>query len=201
MAAVRRPSRSRRRRTDRGSTRRLAGVVLAVSLALLLLTSVLSASAFTTFDVDRVVSVGASGDSSALVAVDPADEVSLACSEPLVAVTNNLNDRATIEVRILEDRDGEVFLDRAGESRDRVSFDLDSGERRTVYVTGVRGPPHDEVEFEITAESADVHVAFSERVPKVPGNEDGDDDGNEDGGDGDGNRGDDDCRETERGDE
>lgn len=157
----------------------LGFVILAVSLGT-------ATGAFTTTDVNRPADIRLGSGDAALVGLDVADEVSVACSERLVTVTNNFDHEVGFTVTVDEHRDGGLFLsgDVPGSS---VSFTLTPGASQDVYVTHVRGPIGDDVAFEVSATAAATDVTLSRTVPKVPGNEHEDD--------GDGNNGEAGCNE------
>ena len=169
----------------------LAAVLLAASIAT-------STGAFSTANLSRPSSIQLGADGDALVGVDATSQVSVACAERLVTVTNNFDSTADVVVAISEDRDGELSLTESRHGEASVSFELTPGDSETVYVTKVRGPIWDDVEFDVAVTTTDTEVSLSKRVPKVPGNEDEDDDDGNWGGDG---CGDDEGEEDEEGDD
>ena len=150
----------------------LSRLLLALGVVAFLATAGLSTGAFTTADVERIAGVRIGGTGSTLVSLDVADEVSVACSQELVTVTNNFDSHAEFVVSIPEDRDGVPAASEDADGEDPLRFTLAPGESRTVYVTDVQGPVQDDLEFTVTASTDDTSVTLTEHVDKVPGNHD-----------------------------
>ncbi|WP_435184993.1 hypothetical protein [Halobellus sp. EA9] len=157
----------------------LAVAVVLVAFALLAVPS----GGFGVIDEVRDARVGVAAPDRAVVSIEPAAEVPVRCSAPLVTVRNNGAQSATVTVRLTESGGGSLLAPNGADRGTEYVFDLDSGDSRTVSVVGVRSGA-DAVDVTVTAElDGGLVVTASERVPTYV---------DESGGDGDGDDGDDD---------
>lgn len=148
--------RKRRRGSNGGAllSHRLALVVLA---AFFLLGILLPTGAFSLVDASRIGSVGVAGDSSAELGMDVSSCVGSNSVDPLVTITDNLEESVDVTVSLVDTGEGTLLV--GGQSGDSVTFPLGVGASETVEMDAASGGPFPRpFEFTIEAVGSDTTV-------------------------------------------
>lgn len=150
-----------RRKRQRGKpgvavqTRRLALLALATFFLIGIL---LPTGAFSLVDASRIGSIGVAGDSNADLGLDVFTCVERNTVDPLVTVTNNLEESVDVTVSLVDGSVGTLFV--GGQSGTSVTFTLGVGSSDTVDIEASAGGPYPRsFDFTIDAVGADTSVS------------------------------------------
>lgn len=151
------PNRRNRTRGSRGGallSRRVALVVLATFFLLGIL---LPTGAFSLVDASRIGSVGVAGDSNAELGLSVYGCIEKNTVNPLVAVSNNLEENVDVTVSLVDPSIGTLSIN--GQSGDTVTFNIQVGGSKTVDIEASAGGPYPKsFDFTIEALGTDTSV-------------------------------------------
>lgn len=151
-------SRRKRQRGKSGvavQTRRLALLALAMFFLIGIL---LPTGAFSLVDASRIGSIGVAGDSNADLGLGVFSCIEKNTVDPLVTVTNNLEETVDVTVSLVDGGMGTLFA--SGQSGDSVTFSLGVGNSDTVDMEATAGGPYPKsFDFTIDAAGADTSVS------------------------------------------
>lgn len=150
-----------RRRRQRGNlglsgpNRRAALIALVTALLVGLL---LSTGAFSLVDASRIGSIGVANDGAAELGLSVFGCVEKKTVDPLVTVSNNLEEQVDVTVSLVDGSVGTLYV--GGQSGNSVTFSLGVGNSETVDIEASAGGPYPKsFDFTINAVGTDTSIS------------------------------------------
>lgn len=152
------PPRRKRQRGSPGGAGRRRRVALVALATFFLIGVLLPTGAFSLVDAARIGSVGVASDGNAELGMFVYTCVEKNSQDPLITVTNNLEEAVDVTVSLVDTSIGTLYVN--GQSGNSVTFPLNVGDNDTVDIqSSVGGPYPKSFDFTIDAMGADTSVS------------------------------------------
>lgn len=152
------PSRRKRQRASPGGAGRRRRIALVGLVTFFLIGVLLPTGAFSLVDAARIGSVGVANDGNAELGIFVYSCVEKNSQDPLIAVTNNLEESVDVTVSLVDTSIGTLYVN--GQSGSSVTFPLGVSGSDTVEIESSGGGPYPKsFDFTIDAVGADTSVS------------------------------------------